>query len=239
MKKLTQFLGTMAAVLVFGELVGQSLLYAVTFAPSAPLKQSSPAMKLDADIYLNGANTVLFDQAIVPQTVDTFAAAVTGKRLLLDPTAPLYILIASPGGYVDVGERLSRFLNMMENTILICRYCASDAGLLLATYKGPRVVMEDSQFIMHEMFMDHVTGEMLRSTRDIKAFIARSDEFNKTLYTMIGISRQEYERRIIKKEWELTGAEIVKNHLADRVVKVACDPYMKSLAPVSCGVERP
>lgn len=238
-----KFHATMAVVLVVGELAFQSFLYAVTFQPSPATKNrvNMPplAPRIDADVYLNGANTVLFDQAIVPQTADTFAKAVMGQRILIGPSQPLYVLIASPGGYVDVGERIYTFLGSMENLTLICRFCASDAGLLFATFKGPRLVTDGTQFIMHEMFMDHVTGEMLRSQLDIAAFIQRSDDFNKRLYNMIGMSRQEYEKKIVKKEWELTGNEIVKNHLADRMVKVACDPYMKSLAPITCGVEGP
>lgn len=192
------------------------------------------ATKIDT-VRLTGKNTVILYQEMTTVSSDTFIAAVIGKRVFLAEEDTLYILIVSPGGYYAIAQRQREFLRHIPNVSLICKYCASAAGYVFATAKVPRLVIPKSVLMMHEMRIDGVTANMMRTTDNVAGMIESSDEFNKEMYTILQISKDEYNKKIIGKEWNVKGVEIIKLHLADKLVKIECDNYIKILAPDTCS----
>lgn len=187
-------------------------------------------------IELTGNNVVLLNTEMNDANMDTFIAAVAGKRIMLgDETTPLYILIVSGGGTYGSSLKVKKLFEVIPSLQVICKYCASAAGMVFVTHKGPRLAIKKSILLMHEMFLQHATIKDVSNTFEMRLFWQNNEDFNKLHYDLIGISREEYEKKIVGKQWIVEGEEIVKLHLADKVVKIHCDDYINSLAPDTCS----
>ena len=194
----------------------------------------SACAKQRETIELNGRNTVILDTEITDQTMDTFAAAVAGKRMMLAPDQTLYILIVSGGGDYYTSLKVKQLFMSMPNTAVICKYCASAAGMLFITHSGPRLAIDKSVMLMHEMYLRHATTKDVTNVPEMKRFLINNEDFNYMHYSIIGISREEYEKKIVGKEWIVEGADLVKLHIADKIVNLHCDPYLSSIAQDTC-----
>lgn len=203
---------------------------AVVPAPIAPIKT----------LELTALNTLVFNEDINAASADSFVSAVVGKRTMLDLYSKgetLFIIIASSGGqYYDV-KMMRAMLAKIPNVALICKYCASAAGYLFITHTGKRYVIEKSHLLMHEMYIPKLTAAQV-DTYNFRSLIKDSEEFNKEHYSRIGITREEYEKKIIETEWSVFGSGILDIHLADEIVKLSCNPYVQRMAPDTCKQEK-
>lgn len=185
-------------------------------------------------VQLKLENTVVFNQMIDPISVDTFFAAAWGKRTALNPDETLYILIVSGGGQYESALMMSEILELVPNTAFICGFCESGAGLVFAKSKLKRLVIEKSQMLMHELYQNHVTASQLNDGETIKSIKYLSNEFNQVFYSLIGIKREEFEAKILNREWIVDGQEMVKLHLADEVIKIKCIGFVNTIAAAVC-----
>lgn len=195
-----------------------------------------PAIAPIKTIELNAINTLVFNEDIDAASADWFVSALIGKRMMLDrhdPKATMYVIIASGGGvYYDV-KMMRAMLAKIPNVAVICKYCASAAGYLFITFPGKRYVIEKSHVLMHEMYIPKLTAAQV-DTYNFESLIKDSEEFNEEHYRRIGITRKEYEKKIIEKEWSVFGAGIIEIHLADEIIKLSCNPYVQRMAPDTC-----
>lgn len=201
---------------------------------------SFSAVAKPQEVELTRVNTYVFSSEINPVTTDEFMAALVGKRVLLDslnPQAPLYIVIVSGGGSYENSLVMKRIIEKVPHVQLICKYCASAAGFIFGTTPVPRLAIKKSILLMHEMYLAHYTAKNASNPAIARNLITSSEEFNKAMYTKLQMSKEDYEKKIVDKEWNLYGEELVKNHLADKLVTVKCDYYIKQLAPDTCSQE--
>lgn len=202
----------------------------LTLCLSIPVFAKSPEV-----IELNARNTLIFNMVVDDVAADVFSAAVVGKRVMLgDETTPLYIIIVSGGGQYGASLKFKKLFEVIPGISVICKYCASAAGMMFVTHKGPRLAIKKSVVLMHEMYLQHATIKDVMNNAEMKLFYMQNEEFNKMHYSLIGISREEYEKKIVGKEWTVEGEEIVKLHLADKMVTIKCDAYIARLAPDTC-----
>ncbi len=221
------------------KIVANSLKFLIAMVITMAISFSALAAKPPEVVELNRLNTYVWSNEVSPVTTDEFIAALIGKRVLLDrvnPYAKLYIVIVSGGGSYEHALAMKRLISQIPYVTLICKYCASAAGFIFATTPGTeRLAIKKSQLLMHEMYLPHFTAENAKNPSIAKDLIKSSDEFNAAMYTKIGISKAEYEKKIINKEWNLYGEDLVKNKLADKLVNIKCDTYVNTLAPDTCS----
>lgn len=210
-----------------------AMILSLTFAS---FQANSQVFSKNRTIYLTFKNVVVLDGEINPTSADTFIKAFLGARAMLPEKETLYVLIVSQGGQYRSGQLIKRALKEVPNTEFICKYCASAAGELFGTTGAghKRLVSEKSIMLMHEMYLPKFTAEMIKDPSILRDLKRDSDSFNEAHYKTIGISKEEYEKKIINKEWTLYGADIIKWRLADEFVKITCDSYIKNVAPDTC-----
>lgn len=202
---------------------------------------AGPLMKPSAlpTVELNRYNTYVFSEEINPVTTDVFVAALVGKRIMLDQAlgrdAMLYVVLVSGGGLYDNSLIMRNALRKIPNVTLICKYCAYAAGFIFISTGVPKLAIKKTIMLMHEMYLPHVTAKHTLNAGMLASLRRSSDEFNKAHYTVIGISKEEYEKKITDKEWTVRGAELIPLHLADKIVKLNCDQTVKFLAPDTCS----
>jgi ATP-dependent protease ClpP protease subunit len=178
----------------------------------------------------------VFSGEMTDYSVRLWLTSVNAKRLI-DPTTNqlLYIVIDSVGGTYDSAKYLRAELKKIPNIVLICSDCASAAGYILATFEGKRLVHRESEVMMHEMYLKNVTVTMINRMNEFESLIHDSDEFNKAMRDVIGLSEDQYYEKIRDKEWTVYGKDIVKLHLADRMVEIRCYPSIRILSPKTCS----
>lgn len=206
-----------------------AILLFLSFAPI-----SAEASKKPRTISLNMSNTLILNAEIDLISVDNIAAAAFGKRVALPENETLYVLVASAGGSVLSMVKLVRIMRAMPNTVMICKYCASVAGIIFATANEPRLAIKKSELVMHEMYQDHVTAKMLNNPEMVQSSTRLSNTFNEVMYTIMKMTKENYEKKITNTTWTVRGEELVKLHLADELVNLTCDERLSELAPDSC-----
>lgn len=208
--------------------------YVVALLTMLFVLSQAAACKEIRTIELNGRNTIAFAGVIDALSNDMLTAAIIGKRALLPPDQTLYLVIASGGGNYRDALILKNFIAVVPNMQVICKYCASAAGMVFATFKNHRMVIESSEMMMHEMYVIKVTANMLLN-KSIEGLIESSDEFNSLIRNVMGMSKKDYESKIIDQEWSVFGKELLKLKLADEIVKINCSDYVKAIAPHTCA----
>lgn len=206
------------------------IITSAAFSANASSIQSKPRT-----VFLYTTNTVIYDQNVDEVSADTLIKAAGGLRSSLPLSQTMYIIIVSPGGSYSIGLDIMRVLSRFPNTQLICKYCASMAGQIFAATGLKRLVTDKSELMMHEMLIPRFTAKMAKSKIMIDSLIKNSDTFDAVMYKMIGISKEEYEKRITNKEWTLEGRDILKHKLADEHVTIQCDGYIARLIPDTCS----
>ena len=189
-------------------------------------------------IELDGRNVVVMDENMDDTSTHKFMQSIIGARIALPQEEKLYVVISSNGGSYKSALTLEGVLDKVSsnsNVVVICKYCASAAGYVFATFKGTKLVTPGSTVMMHEMVVMRMSAEMTKDDHTIANLRENSDEFNKAMYSHLGISKEEYEKHIVGKEWNLKGADIVKNHLADKLVIVHCNSYIENVIPHTCA----
>lgn len=175
------------------------------------------------EITLTPYNTVYLGGMIHRGMVDAFVFEMVIKRAFLDSKEPLFILINSGGGEVYAAMDIAAAIKDTPNIELVCSYCGSAAAYIFEATSKPRLISHQSNILMHEMYITHMTAEMLTNIRAIAEFVRLSDEFDKLFYTTIGITREEYMDHIRNRVWVLFGDDMLSHHLADKRVKISCD----------------
>lgn len=155
--------------------------------------------------------------------------------MLLPLEETVYIVLVSPGGRYSVGLEIIEVLKSLPNTQLICKYCGSMAGQIFAASGLKRLVINKSRLMMHEMVLPRFTAEMAKYPQLSERLIHNSEAFNAVMYNMIGITKEQYEAKIIGKDWELSGKDIIKHNLADELVRLDCHFLTSEALPDTCS----
>lgn len=183
---------------------------------------------------LSTGNMVVSSQQVTRDSVDFDLAVLRMTRASLPDIAPIYYMLNSYGGDVDAGYIFIKEANSIPNLTIICVKCASMASAILADFKGPRLVLLDSQMLLHEM-RAWLTAANLKDKKLTRAFSKYSDKFNSIFYKRLKLSRKAYERKILNQNWILSPAEIIEGDLADGLAMPTCTPELQQLTPLLCG----
>jgi ATP-dependent protease ClpP protease subunit len=184
-------------------------------------------------LHLTGANAVFLSKEVSIESFDNDVAAVIGKRMMLDNKETLYIIVASVGGNPDAAVAIIRVLKSVPNAEILCIFCASAAALIFEGAGLHRLVKKDSQIVLHELFLQRFTAAMI--TKDILDDLKNSsDKFNHFFYPKLGMTKEAYEAKIKDFDWYLKGQEMVEKNLADEVVVIKCNEYLKRFATNTC-----
>lgn len=225
-----------SAILMCGNLFAavphRTKLKPVAQAANTPVKMFK---KTDV-ITLNIQNTYVMAGSINNLMIDQTITGIIGKRVLLDGIAgedePLYVVISSGGGYYQSALVFKNFMSNLSkmNVKFICDYCGSAAGMIFISAPVERIVTAGSQIMMHEMYQPRVTAAMIRDKEVVESLVKDSDNFNNIIYTVLGMTKEAYEARILEKEWNVYGKTAVDIKAADRAAIINCGPSLKAIA---------
>ncbi len=193
----------------------------------------APLLACAKPIQLTPNNVVMLQDEIDAAHMDTFLTAVTAKRAMLPVAEPLYIVIFSPGGDVEIAKVMSEYLNQVPNLRLICLSCASAAGWIFEKSNKPRLVVPRSTIMMHEIRIMIVTPSLMRRI-DPDDLARDGAEFNQIFAIRMSITPEAYLAKIQDTDWSVKADEMLKLKLADEKVTVQCAPFVRMMMPRTC-----
>jgi ATP-dependent Clp endopeptidase proteolytic subunit ClpP len=139
-----------------------------------------------------------------------------------DVRDPIYLVIDSPGGNIDVGIRFIEFANTIPNIKTICMFCASMAHAFAQAINGERLATKTNIMMAHRakggiqgQFND---GELESRLALYKKIVTEMEQTNAD---RIGVSLKEYKSKVVN-EWWTSGADSKAQGVVDDIVTVKC-----------------
>lgn len=135
---------------------------------------------------------------------------------------PIYLVLKSPGGSVMAGERLIQFAKHIPNLHTISIYAASMAHAIVQALPGTRFATE------HNIMMAHRARGSFQGQFETGEVESQLKLFKKVVRTMelrnssrIGISLEEYKKRIVN-EWWAHGLYSKQQNIVDEIIDIQC-----------------
>lgn len=192
------------------------LVLALTISCSGLVASSSPEQ-----IVLTSQNSVLLLGEVNDQAVDNVMHDILDLREK-NEKSKIYISILSPGGNIDAGMRLIRFLKTQENVDTITVFGASMASGIVEGNPGERLILKDGTLMFHRATVTLSgqidDGELESRLAYFKEIV---DDMEKTNYERMMLTKADY-KAYVKDELWLFGQRAIREHAADRIVSIKC-----------------
>lgn len=120
----------------------------------------------------------------------------------------------TPGGSVMDGARLLPYLESKNVTCVVDK--AYSMGFLLLQACSDRVMLPYGSLMQHDMYLG-LEDDYTKIKSYVEFLTKVYDRLTKMQYSRIGISEEEYLRKI-KDNWWMTAEEAVEANCADRIV---------------------
>ena len=140
-----------------------------------------------------------------------------------DSTAPVTLILNSPGGSIPDGFFLAHYLAQYKKKliILVCGYAASMATILLAAGgKNENITRRcypSSYGLLHDGYIALTTSET-KSAEDIMAFNKRVDaEVRQFIIDNTDITAELYDSKV-RHQWFLSAQEMLDLNLIDEII---------------------
>ena len=185
-------------------------------------------------LILRKSNTILLSGSIDFNSVAKIMQEANRKNLKLRPGIPFYLVIDTPGGFVEAGKNLISFLQALPRKVHTLAINASSMGFHIAQNLNKRYVLKNGYYMSHNIIVPRISGQWGGELEaQIKNQKKLSDYSNYVASKRMGISLKEYEK-FIKNNVTIFAYEAVKLKVADEVVLARCD---KSLDGTIIGIE--
>lgn len=134
------------------------------------------------------------------------------------------LYIASPGGSVMAGNTLVQYILDSDRPITCVVDYGYSMGFVIAQACHRRIVTDTSTMMQHQAYFG--TEGQTENVKSEVAFTLRLlEQMDKAQADRIGISLEEFKKRILS-DWWLVGADIVKAKVADRTMRIKCEPEL-------------
>lgn len=183
-------------------------------------------------VQLNSNNTVVWRGEIdfaSALEVQLKLAALSAKRATSAYRYPIYLVMDSPGGSLDVGLSFIQFAKTIKELHTISIFAASMASGVVEALPGRRLVTEDGMLMFHraraQLSGQVETGELESRLAMVKRTVLKLEQANAN---RMGLSLADYKAKVINELW-LDSDEALANKAADKIVDLVCsDELIKS-----------
>lgn len=136
-----------------------------------------------------------------------------------------YLVLTSPGGSVDAGNRLISWLPNKPNLICIANFAASMAFATLQACPT-RYVVGSSIIMQHQMSIAIGPLPLTQFDTLYKGILRSAKIAYKREAKRLGLTLKEYLDKIQSDFWMFTGEDAVNQRAADKIVTVKCSTEM-------------
>lgn len=185
----------------------------------------SEANKVDV-IILQEANTVVFAEAFSDSSVTTLMVELQEKSEKLAPTTVIYLVLDSPGGSIQAGNRLISFIKALPQPVKTITLFSASMAFHTVQNLDERLILDSGTLMSHRAsfsgFSGEVPGEFLVRLNYWLQILERMDNVASSRMDM---TINDY-RELTRDEYWVEGHKAVSDNAADRVVGVRCGRSM-------------
>jgi len=206
-----------------------TLLFLISASPN---KQNTPSiLKLNAikplpRITLSTRNTLSFNQVFTKRSITKLQFDLLRMSLKLSPKEPIYLVLYTPGGYVDPGLRLFETIASIPQEVKTITIFAASMGFHLVQNAGERLATPYSALMSHRPSMG-IKGEYFGELNvRLKHAEAKFNRMDQVVSNRIGMPLADY-RKLIADEYWIHGFAAKRDNMIDRVVIPKCDASLQ------------
>lgn len=178
-------------------------------------------------IVLSDNNTVSLALPIDATSASYVQKDLMNKDLALPKGKPIYLVLNSPGGYVDAGMGIIEMAKGLDRPVHTISMFSASMSFIISQKLDTRYVLESSTLMSHRVRSSGMGGEIPGSLQSrVDSLFNMTTEIDTAVSSRAGMSLPAYRERIANEMW-ISGAEAVASKFADKLISVKCD---KSLA---------
>lgn len=182
-------------------------------------------------IVLNEANTVSLNVAIDSNSASETQLQLMKKASHLPSSAPLYLILNSPGGSIVDGEKIIETAQGLPNPIHTISIFSASMSFIISQYLDRRLIVESGTMMSHRAYAEgiggQIPGNLVTRTLGLLSAITQMDT---AVAKRVGMAVTNYQEMIRDEAW-LRGQEAVNYHFADEVVRIQCDRSLSGPGP--------
>lgn len=183
----------------------------------------STAKKLYPFITLGAKNTVVLRGAITETVVAETIEQLYEVSSKLSSFHVIYLVLDSPGGSVDAGNRLIDAAQGLPQTVHTIAISAQSMAAHIIQALGERYVIPSADLMLHRITIHFgkglkVPGELDELTRSVRQL---SEMVDKRTAKRLGMSYSAYMRMIYDDRW-MNAEQAVKHNWADKIILIRC-----------------
>jgi len=178
----------------------------------------------------NAANIFLTRQnhVAIRTVIDDSSIASAQKKLAKlvfsrgSASYPLYVVLDSPGGSIDSGNRFIEYAKTIPNLHTVTLGAASMASAIVEALPGRRYILETGYLMFHRA-RGGVQGQFEDGELESRLEFAKKKvrQMEKNNAKRLKLTLEEYKKKVVNEYW-INGFEAVEKNAADEVVSLSC-----------------
>jgi len=178
-------------------------------------------------VRLNNKNTLVLRTPVSSFSIGKLQRELITKSASLSSNEPIYLVLDTPGGDVDAGNKFIDVANSIPQKITTITRFAASMGFHIAQNLGTRLVLPHGVLMSHHAHIEGFGGDVPgNGVTRLNALIRDLDLSDIQVANRMNISFQAY-RELIKFEYWVTGPDAVRDHAADALVTASCDSSLE------------
>lgn len=192
---------------------------------AASLVFSSAIARAETDVVFQEGNSYMLDSEVTEESVD---AAITG----LSASGVKYLVLYTPGGSIDAGNRLITFLKTRPDISCIVQRAYS-MGFSILQACANRYVLDHSILMQHQATLGLPPTKMANLMSEISSILAQQEELDTVQAKRMKLTLKAFQKLVHDDLWIYSGAKAVELNAADKVVSASCSSYLVAKKEVS------
>lgn len=200
---------------------------ALGFEANSPSKAFTPTGEHDTKLTLNKNNTLTLNAPFVFEVTNKLAHEALKLDAKLPAGEPIYLVVNSPGGYINAGLELMNTLNSIDRPIHTITQRSASMGFQLVQNLGDRIILDYGTLMAHKAsggFQGEFPGQLDSRARYWYERIKRLDIA--VVERVKKYTLKQY-RELYDDEYWCEGQTCVDDGFADRVANVSCAKDMR------------
>lgn len=171
---------------------------------------------------LGKANTLVFRDIVTPQSMGLLEKNLIEMSRSLPNTTPIYLVLVTPGGDIDAGSQFIDVAKAVPQEVKTITLFAASMGFHIVQNLGERLITPSGVLMSHRAAVEgiagHVPGEAVVRLNTVLKGVT---EMDLQVSKRVGMNLKDYQE-LVRDEYWVNGKESITDHMADKVVLVAC-----------------
>jgi ATP-dependent Clp protease, protease subunit len=180
-------------------------------------------------IVLKESTTMSLNTPITNETAATLQTDMIKKSNKVARSTDLYLVLNSPGGSVDAGNRIIETAKGLPQRVHTISMFSASMSFILSQYLNNRYILSNTTMMTHRATVEEIGGQipgsLVTRVNNLYTMITSTE---KGIAARAGISLDEY-RRLAADELWMQQESALNYHFADKLVRVRCDASLSGL----------